>query len=180
MMAARILLICFCLFLIGGCAASTDPHEGGLLGGIVGLSSGEYERRIQERQARLQRLRAIQGGLQQETASLEARKTTLKKQLKAEKQRLSRLKRDVSALERRIKGLERQKEASSSKIKDLKARLAALKAEIKTVSQDIDALEGSGLGDTEIDIRRRQLEAQRKALQKEYESLLELTLQLGQ
>ena len=35
--------------LLGGCATTDDPREGGLDGGLYGLSSGAYDRRIDER-----------------------------------------------------------------------------------------------------------------------------------
>ncbi len=179
-MIVRIILVISLILMLTGCAASTDPHQGGLFGGIRGLSTGEYDRRIQERQAHLAHLQQVQRELQQQTASLEAEKKRLSKELEGERKRLASLNRDVARLEKKINSLKRREKVSASKLKDLKARVAALKKEIRSLDTDIDALEGSGLGDTDIDLKRKQLEAQRKALEKEYKTLLDLTLQLGQ
>ncbi len=179
-MIKRMLLSISILLLLAGCAASTDPHQGGLFGGIRGLSTGEYDRRIQERQAHLAHLQQVQRQLQQQTSGLEAEKKRLTGELENERKRLSSLNRDVARLEKRINALNRNKNVSESRLRDMRARIAALKREIRSLDTDIDALEGSGLGDTDTDLKRRQLEAQRKALEKEYKALLDLTLQLGQ
>jgi hypothetical protein len=44
----------------------------------------------------------------------------------------------------------------------------------------LDDLEGSGLGDTDMDLRRKQLETQRNALRKEYDLLMKMQMELAQ
>ncbi|PTE12378.1 hypothetical protein C9427_02000 [Mesorhizobium helmanticense] len=46
------------LLLLGGCN-TTDPRQGGFFGGVGGIASGEYDRRIAERQDRLARMKQI-------------------------------------------------------------------------------------------------------------------------
>ena len=64
------------VFVFEGCATSTDPREGGLAGGIHGLSSGKYEERIQQREDRLQKLKEMQKELDEEQAALMTEKET--------------------------------------------------------------------------------------------------------
>lgn len=166
--------------VLAGCAgASKDPHEGGFFGGVAGLSSGEYDRRLQDRDENLQRLRQTQAELDAESDRLERRKATKQARVEDLRARLKRLERDTRALNRRINDLAQQSAAGDARVTEAQRRARDLKQRIATQQSALDALEGGGQGDTDIDQRRRQLEAQREALQKEYDALLQYTLQLA-
>ncbi|MBK1673083.1 hypothetical protein CKO35_07135 [Ectothiorhodospira shaposhnikovii] len=169
----------FPLALLTACATSTDPREGGLLGGMQGLGSGAYEARVQEREARLEELRQTQRMLEGERDDLELRKAEQNRQVAAERARLSRLDADVSALDREVRTLSTQHGQGDRRVQELQARLAGLKQQMGQQQSALDALEGEGLGDTDADLKRRQLEQQRLALQKEYELLMQLSLELA-
>lgn len=52
----RFVILSVGVVLLAGCAASVDPREGGLAGGLRGIMSGEYDKRLQDRQQRVAQL----------------------------------------------------------------------------------------------------------------------------
>lgn len=176
--------------ILGGCATTDNPREGGFIGGVQGLSSGSYERRVRERKDNLARLKAIQEDLDQESATLTAEKQKRQKILDEERSKLAAINKDIASLEKKLAKMEKEKGEGDARIADLQKRLNGLKAKLSGQNKTIDDLEGSGTGGADAlegsgtgsmtDARRQQLEAQRAALQKEYEELLNLTLMLAQ
>ena len=55
-----------------------------------------------------------------------------------------------------------------------------LKGKMNQQASSLDDLEGSGLGDADMDLRRKQLEKQRDALRKEYDLLMKMQMELAQ
>ena len=169
--------------LLTACAsAPTDPREGGLIGGISGLQTGAYEARVREREQRLERLREIQEGLETEQVELEREREEHERALAAERSRLDALTREVVVLSDTVDGLEAQTEVDARRLEELQERIAILKQAVGEQQSGIDALEGVGRGggaDPALELRRRQLEEQREMLRKEYELLLDLSLQLA-
>ncbi|MDX9717871.1 hypothetical protein [Thauera sp. AutoDN2] len=163
-----------------GCAnLSTDPREGGFLGGVSGLSSGAYEARVVEREDRLAQLRETQRGLEMERTQLESRKSDAGRQLAAERARVKKLDADIAGLEKKVGTMTTQQGADAQRVGELQSRLAELKRKSAQQTSALDALEGSGLGDAETDLRRSQLEEQRRALQREYDLLMKMQLELA-
>ena len=175
--------------LLGACATTDDPREGGFIGGVQGLSSGAYQQRVSEREDNLAKLRAMQADLEQDSAALQAQKGKRQQLLAEEKRKLASLDSEVEALQRKLTAMGQESATSDDRVRDLRDRVADLKARLGKQTRDIDrlegggsaadALEGQGNGDGN-DSRRRQLEAQRTALQREYDELLNLTLMLAQ
>lgn len=179
-MRGRILTTVTLLAVLGGCAsAPTDPREGGLFGGISGLQTGAYEERLREREDRLEQLRATQRALDDEREMLDELHGERMRVVAEERSRLRRLETDVAGLDNRVKQLERQHGEDDRRVQGLRERLAGLRRDIGVQQSALDALEGTGLGDTELDLRRRQLEEQRNALRREYDLLLQLSLELA-
>ncbi|SEL63767.1 hypothetical protein [Ectothiorhodospira marina] len=164
---------------LAGCATTTDPHEGGLLGGIQGMGSGAYDQRVQEREDRLEQLRQAQQELQTEREDLEARKTRQRREVALERERLAALDRDVTGLSRQVESLSDRHGEEDQRVQALQTRLDDLRGRMNTQQSALDALEGSGMGDAETDLRRRQLEEQRNALREEFDLLMELSLDLA-
>lgn len=162
-----------------GCATTTDPREGGLLGGIQGMSTGAYDQRVQEREDRLEQLRQTQRELQTEREDLEARKARQGREVALERERLAALDRDVTGLSRQVDGLSARHGEDDQRVQALQGRLNDLQGRMKSQQSALDALEGSGMGDAETDLRRRQLEEQRNALREEFDLLMELSLDLA-
>ncbi|MCB1853189.1 MAG: hypothetical protein KDI83_20845 [Gammaproteobacteria bacterium] len=176
--------------LLAGCATSDDPREGGLFGGIQGLAGGGYERRISEREENLARMREMQRELSQESAALDAQKQQHQQALQMERRKLAALDADVRSLQRKLAGMKKEEGETGQRIAELEQRLNRLQHGMSRQTSALDALEGSGTagadrlegsGSDFTDAgRRQQLEAQRQALQQEYQTLLDLTLMLAQ
>ena len=165
---------------LAGCAnLSTDPREGGFLGGVSGLNSGAYEARVVEREDRLAQLRETQRGLESERTQLETHRSDVDRQVAAERVRVKKLDADVVGLEKKVGTLKTKQGTDGKRVGELQSRLAELKRKTAQQTSALDALEGSGLGDAETDLRRTQLEEQRRALQREYDLLMKMQLELA-
>jgi chromosome segregation ATPase len=164
--------------LAGGCATSKDPHEGGFIGGVQGLSNGGYEQRLKEREERLQRLRDEQQALDKESSDLKNRQSSLQKKLASDKRKLKKLSADTSKLKKQLARMKKSDAETRQKIADLQHRLGGLQQNISNTTSSLDALEGNVGNDKDIERKRARLEAQRRDLEKEYQLLLDLTLQL--
>lgn len=184
------LLVIGSVCLVAGCVSTDDPKEGGFFGGVQGLSSGAYERRAQEREDNLAKMRAMQNELQHESSILDTQKQQRQQLLNEEKKKLASLNTDVKALERKLAAMSKEEGVSSQRVAELNQRMSKLKGQMSSQSSALDALEGGGTGGADAlegsgsggltAGRRQQLEAQRQALQKEYDTLLNLTLMLAQ
>lgn len=162
-----------------GCASSTDPREGGFFGGVQGLQSGAYEERVQSRADSLNRLRDLQQDLDVQQANLESQKAGLEEEVALERQSLAALEQEVDGLEQDLSTYQADDAQRKQQIQELQTRLTELKSQMQAQTSALDALEGSGAGDTDQDLRRRQLEEQRQALQEEFELLMDLSLELS-
>ncbi len=171
--------LCALALLGSGCASSTDPREGGFLGGVQGLQSGAYEERVQSRADSLNRLRDLQQDLDAKQANLESQKAGLEEELALERQSLAALDREVTGLEQSVETFQADDVQQKQQVQELQSRLDELKSRMQAQTSALDALEGSGTGSTDQDLRRRQLEEQRRALQEEFELLMDLSLELS-
>jgi chromosome segregation ATPase len=165
--------------LLAGCATSSDPRQGGLFGGLSGLSSGTYDQRVKEREAQLHASQQSQAELSSENARLEQEKAARQALVAQERQKLTKLDQEVQGLDRKVKQLSSRAGGADKQVKEAQQRLAELKKQLTSQGRAIDALEGGGDGSQPDDLRRRQLEEQRQALQREYDALMEFTLKLA-
>lgn len=172
-------IVLFALWLSGCASVSTDPREGGLAGGIKGLSTGAYDARIQEREDRLAVLRQVQGELETERDDLEYTKAQRQRKVAAERARVRRMNRDIAALNQRVNSLSASANRNDQRVQTLRKRVPQIQSQSARLQSDLDALEGSGLGDSEADLRRAQLEQQRASLQSEYDLLNQMSLDLA-
>lgn len=166
--------------LLGGCAGQHDPRTGGFFGGVAGLGSGGYKDRVAEREARLAELRATQSELDAEKGQLEAQKSAAQAQLDKDQALVRAMQTEISALEKKTKTLAAKEGADKQRVTDLQQRVTDLKGKMNQQASSLDALEGSGLGDADMDLRRQQLEKQRAALRKEYDLLMKMQMELAQ
>ncbi|MCA1794335.1 MAG: Atg14 domain-containing protein [Desulfobacteraceae bacterium] len=167
--------------VLGGCAAGEhDPRTGGFFGGIGGLGSGGYEKRMKEREASLEQLRTTQRALNIEKDQLEQQQSAAYVRLESDRARASIMQSEIALLDKKTKALATQQGTDQQRLAKLQQRLTALKGQMGRQSSALDALEGSGLGDADVDLRRKQLEKQRDALAREYELLMKMQLELSQ
>jgi Skp family chaperone for outer membrane proteins len=164
--------------LTAGCA-SDNPREGGFLGGVGGLASGNYEDRVRSRQESLDSLKAARTDIESEQAGLQSRKSASEQQLKAERQKLARLETDTRKLSEKVKTLKADEARQQGQVAELARRTRELEGKVQQAGrpQGADALEGDGSGPQ--DARRAQLEAQRRQLEEEYRLLTDMYLKLG-
>ena len=157
--------------MAGGCAGttSTDPKEGGLIGGIRGISSGEYEERIKQREERLQRLRGMQKDLDTEQAALEAEKEAKARKVAEQRRELEELLEKTETLTIDVKKFQAKLGQQATMQKHLSSELSQLQEKISNLS--VESHKG---------IEVEQLEAERASLEKEYRLLFDLYRELSQ
>lgn len=149
------------------CKTTDDPREGGFIGGVQGLSSGAYERRIEEREERLERLRQLSEELDAQRMALEHQHQQSLSDFEREQARLATLSRDTEELERKLLSSRETEQAQQLQHRELLQRVQQLKQEIdRTV--DIDHAKADSLG------------AERDALEKEYRLLLDIYREISQ
>jgi chromosome segregation ATPase len=154
---------------LGACAApSTDPREGGFVGGVHGLSSGAYEERVREREESLQRLRDAQQELQREQERLEVERAARAREVDLQRRRLDELAAETAALERDVSRYQAREAEASAEQSRLRSELQGLEGRIRRLSERAGP---------DADVQA--LEAERAALEREYRLLLDVYRNLG-
>ena len=87
---------------------------------------------------------------------------------------------EITALEKKTKSLATKEGTDKQRVADMQKRVTDLKGKMNQQASSLDDLEGSGLGDADMDLRRKQLEKQRDALRKEYDLLMKMQMELAQ
>lgn len=102
-------LICVATFCVSGglmsagCAnVSTDPHTGGLIGGINGITTGSYDRRLADKQADVADLEAAGDALQNRIGSARERLANLDRKLSERKSAIGKMKADIAEIDKLI------------------------------------------------------------------------------
>jgi hypothetical protein len=103
--AAAGLLVCSAAALCG-CATTDDPSQGGLIGGLYGISSGKYEQRVEAREQELARLRAADREMQADNDELALERQDKRREVAAERSQVAEMERRTSAMERRAATLD--------------------------------------------------------------------------
>lgn len=134
-------LLAFC----GG--MPSDPRTGGFAGGLCGLSSGAYEKRLQQRRNELRTLEAAKADLEARLASRQAKVRALETQ--------------IAETRRRAEGRLALAKTTEEDIARLKERKAASDAELARIEAENTALSQELAGHME---RARQTELASRAL----------------
>lgn len=129
-----IILIC----MLTSCAVSTDPRQGGFIGGLSGISSGAYENRVQQRNADLASKKNLNSNLQQESQGLKNEVQSQKQILASDQQQLAKMERNLASLESDIKRFS----ASSAK---QNAELAAIRSKSKDLQKQVQSQKSAAL-----------------------------------
>jgi tetrahydromethanopterin S-methyltransferase subunit G len=123
-----VLTWCLC-----GCATTDDPHQGGFVSGVVGLTSGGYEKRISAREhsyetelGEQQRLIAEADALRRERARVQADLNQANRRLASIEQKVRQARSQI-ARERRTSGSvqqqQRRLDATEAKIAEVRSTL---------------------------------------------------------
>ncbi len=137
--------------LLSACQTSSDPTQGGLFGGVSGMASGAYDKRIQDRNQNLE-------NEQDRNVAMTRENQRLDQQQVATKAKLTRHEQDYAVLSDGIKALERKLASVKGENNDLKRRAQELQQQIDLVQNDPFA-DGTA--------KRKKLEA----LRSEYDTL---------
>ena len=123
------------LLLLAGCTGSDNPAEGNLFDGIANLADGGYQKRLDEREAKLDAAEQRQTALQGDAAAAEQRRDQAGASLAAAEAQLASLDGDLRSLSEALLKAEetgrlRQAEHDALKedIEDLEAQLALLRS----------------------------------------------------
>jgi chromosome segregation ATPase len=161
----RVSLACLFGFLaltqLAGCATSGDPHEGGFINGIVGLSGG-YQRRLDERETILSGERAEGRRLETEQRRLEAERDAVRNDLDRAQRRLAAQQQRIAAERARIQALRRQTAADRARLAELnkaQGRARAVNRTIKQADPARDALPGLEAKTRDINREIEEIEA---------------------
>jgi len=170
-MIKKILPAIICLqFLLIGCAASDDPHKGGLMGYWYGTSSGRYEERRQERLKRLEEQQKAKEQLTEQSKRLSTELSLQDQRLVKEQQRVLQLKKDLAELNTKIDTLKITSD-------EQRRQATYLKEQIEKTRQDMEAqqsaiIELDSQGGSGADPKRLQiLQHERDRLADEYRKL---------
>lgn len=149
---------------LSSCETTTDPGKGGLLGGLIGLSTSAYEQRVEQRKESLARLNSTRKQLQEQETSLEASNASQQERLAYQKHLLATLLQDVRHLSRDVEGGERRYEVKDEQVQELQVELSNLKDKVNALFE---------AAEQQI-MQREQLQEQRAKLEREYRLLLEI------
>ena len=125
------LLLPLCL---SGCATTDDPRQGGFVSGVVGLTSGGYERRISERERSYRMEVDEQQRLIAEAEALRRERARVESELNQANRRLASLDRKVRQTRAQIA----REQGSSAAGRQKLQRLDATDAKIARVRGELD------------------------------------------
>ncbi len=158
--------------VLTACAVSNDPRQGGLFGGLHGLSSGAYDARVRDRQDELNRQQTYNQELKEQSETLESEVQLRDYQLTLEQQRVARLERDLSILESDVNQLKAKSDKQKTEIAALQRKIKDQKQKLKTQQSALTELDRAG-GSAADPERYRVLVQERDNLTVEYKNLLE-------
>lgn len=149
------------LVVLAACDTS-DPRQGGFLGGVGGILSGSYDDRLAQREATYKDALARRN---REAAEREE----IDRVVATRTEEAERLRVDIRELDADVIVLRRELDAIRTKTAGATARHGELSAELKRVRGDIAALERAG--GEEAARRRDELRAEIEVLRKEIDIL---------
>lgn len=151
---------------------SSDPRQGGLIGGLYGLNSGAYDARIKKRQDELNVQRSFNQKLNDQSTSLKNEAQLRYQELALEQQHLNSMESDISALESDVSYLNAKSDKQKSEIASFKKKINDQKKKLKKQHDTIAELNASS--GSNLDPKRYQmLKQERDHLYEEYKKLLE-------
>ena len=153
------------------CSVSSDPRQGGLLGGLRGLSTGTYDARVQQRQAELDHQQDISQELKEQADNLENEAKAKDIALASEQQILSEIENDLSNLKSDLNRLNSESEQQKSDIAAQNRKIEDFRRRLKSQQSALMKLDRAGGSAADPD-RYKILMRERDKLAAEYKSLL--------
>jgi hypothetical protein len=178
-MLGNYIIIVLMLITLSGCATTSDPREGGLFGGIKGITSGAYDDRIRQRQMQLAQQQETNIELREKSQVLERQVQLRHQELVAEQKRLVKLQDDLSQLESEVSALTAKSDRQKQDISALKQKTVKLRQRIATQKTNLADLDRAG-GPQAAPERYKMLKNERDRLTDEYRNLLEYFKRLSE
>lgn len=144
------------LSLASGCN-TTDPNKGGLFGGIGGLTSGSYQKGVDQRKKTLEDEKDTQISLQREADRTDQQNQALEAEIAKNQAQLDALNQDIAALQSKIRSAKTKQGADQAKLDALQAELNDIDAKTEAQSLNIDEVEKQAKL-AELQRRKEQLE----------------------
>ncbi|AUI69735.1 hypothetical protein [Beggiatoa leptomitoformis] len=120
---------------VNACAVSDDPAQGGFFGGVYGITSGGYDRRVDEREQNLAALKNLKNQNETEQQALTIEKTTTIERLSALREQSQQLSTAVSQLTRQINSTQAKTTALQQKKQALAKQAQQLQGSLKKLQQ---------------------------------------------
>ena len=160
--------ICFCINLFAsGCATNPDPGQGGFIDGLVGMSSGGYQGRVDQRQQNLSTVQSANAKMEEQNRTLKGDLAATKEEEQAYRDQLARLQGDMKALQSQLAKAKVKTQADLAHKKELEQNLASLNGKIAQANNS----KGS--------VREADLQEELNKLKAEKEKLKQQILKLG-
>jgi len=132
-MCRKLLTIVVSAVILTACTVSSDPRQGGLVGGLHGLSTGAYDARIQQRQEELTRQQSANQGLKEQSEALEREAQEQQIELAAEQKRMIKMEENLSSLEENVKRLKAKSGKQKAEIATLKRKIGDQRRQLKSL-----------------------------------------------
>lgn len=123
------------LFLLLTSCASIDPREGGLVGGIVGIQSGAYDKQKRSLENRVSQSEKSRNSLLAESRRLDAELAKSRRAERYEIQRVNSISKRVAVFRNRVRLLSKDQSGNKIKLTQTKVEINQTRNEINTISQ---------------------------------------------
>lgn len=177
-MLTKIIITIALIATLTGCAVSNDPRQGGFLGGLHGLSSGAYDKRVQQSKEELNHQQTINIDLKKESIKQVEISREWEIKLASEQQRLDGMKKSLSALETDVNRLKAKSAKQKSEVYALKSKIKDQVRRLKSQQIALNELDRAGKSATATE-QYRILEQERNRLAEEYSRLMEYSKTLS-
>ena len=158
----KVLSISLLVSLLIGCVTTDNPREGGFLGGVSGVLSGDYENRVSMRRAKADTAKQRQQSLLDENNNLLNSRDDAASQLKVVESQIADTYRNIYKIRKQISlGIISNDE--------LKSKVNLYDRELSDLRTEINSLSTVNNSST-----TRALRAKKEQLEREYIALLEL------
>lgn len=121
------------------CATSSDPHDGGFINGVRGISTGAYQQRVDQQKHDLDQLNQTNAALQQRRQEIEQERTEAEAATAALRQQLVDVQRHAERSRAELADLQKNHRIRREKLNALNAQRDAIERQV------IDLLKRNGV-----------------------------------
>jgi chromosome segregation ATPase len=132
-----IISIVTAVHLLNGCCSNTttDPTQGGLLGGVCGTTTGSYDRRIEERETRLAQIRGERAEAEATNVQLQRQAAQARRDVTSMQRRVNNARRDIQRMNASTSAQTQRKQQLLQQAQSLNGQLQRLQADPNATSQ---------------------------------------------